>query len=158
MSKALIAFTTRTGSTKKIAETIAEGCRMEGLEAEVVNVSAIKDEKALNGYDAYVFGSPTYHGEMIQALKTFLFLAEKAGLEGKVGGSFGAFGWSGEAPERIYQTMKNIFNMNMVSDALRLKNVLLGGGIQMAQEYGRSIARKLKRRLTRPFREPKLNI
>ena len=144
MSKALIAFTTRSGSTKKIAETIAEGCRMEGLEAEVVNVSAIKDEKALNGYDAYVFGSPTYHGEMIQALKTFLFLAEKAGLEGKVGGSFGAFGWSGEAPERIYQTMKNIFNMNMVSDALRLKNVLLGGGIQMAQEYGRSIARKLK--------------
>ena len=144
MSKALIAFTTRGGSTKKIAETIAEGCRMEGLEAEVVNVSAIKDEKALNGFDAYVFGSPTYHGEMVQALKTFLFLAEKAGLEGKVGGSFGAFGWSGEAPERIYQTMKNIFNMNMVSDALRLKNVVLGGGIQMAQEYGRSIARKLK--------------
>jgi flavorubredoxin len=144
MSKALIAFTTRSGSTKKIAETIAEGIRMDGLEAEVVNVSMIKDEKALNGYDAYVFGSPTYHGEMIQPLKTFLFLAEKAGLEGKVGGSFGAFGWSGEAPERIYQTMKNIFNMNMVSDALRLKNVVLGGGIQMAQEYGRSIARKLK--------------
>jgi len=144
MSKALIAFTTRSGSTKKIAETIAEGMRMDGLEAEVVNVSTIKDEKALNGYDAYVFGSPTYHGEMIQPMKTFLFLAEKAGLEGKVGGSFGAFGWSGEAPERIYQTMKNIFNMNMVSDALRLKNVVLGGGIQMAQEYGRSIARKLK--------------
>ena len=117
---------------------------MEGLEAEVVNISTIKDEKALSGYDAYVIGSPTYHGEMIQAMKTFLFLAEKAGLEGKVGGSFGAFGWSGEAPERIYQTMKNIFNMNMVSDALRLKNVLLGGGIQMAQEYGRSVARKLK--------------
>ena len=144
MSKALIAFTTRSGSTKKIAETIAEGIRMDGLEAEVVNVSTIKDEKALNGYEAYVFGSPTYHGEMIQPMKTFLFLAEKAGLEGKVGGSFGAFGWSGEAPERIYQTMKNIFNMNMVSDALRLKNVVLGGGIQMAQEYGRSIARKLK--------------
>jgi flavorubredoxin len=144
MPKAMIAFTTRSGSTKKMAETIAEGIRMEGLEAEVVNVSLIKDEKALDGYEAYVFGSPTYHGEMVQALKTFLFLAEKAGLEGKVGGSFGAFGWSGEAPERIYQTMKNIFNMNMVSDALRLKNVILGGGVQMAQEYGRSIARKLK--------------
>ena len=144
MSKALIAFTTRGGSTKKIAETIAEGIRMEGLEVEVVNVSMIKDEKALNGYEAYVFGAPTYHGEMILPMKTFLFLAEKAGLDGKVGGSFGAFGWSGEAPERIYQTMKHIFNMNMVSDALRLKNVVLGGGIQMAQEYGRSIARKLQ--------------
>ena len=26
---------------------------------------------------------------------------EKAELEGKVGGAFGAFGWSGETPERI---------------------------------------------------------
>ena len=43
MPKALVAFTTRSGSTKKMAETIAEGIRMEGLEAEVVNVSMIKD-------------------------------------------------------------------------------------------------------------------
>jgi flavorubredoxin len=144
MPDVLIAYATRSGATKKIADAVAEGVRLEGLEAEVVDVSTIKDEKLLGGYRAYVFGAPTYHGEMIQAMKTFLFLAEKAGLEGKVGGSFGAFGWSGEAPERIYQTMKNIFSMNMVSDALRLKNVLLGGGIQMAQEYGRSVARKLK--------------
>jgi flavorubredoxin len=144
MPDVLIAYTTRGGATKKIAEAIAEGIRMEGLEAEVVSLSTIKDEKPLAGYRAYVFGAPTYHGEMILPMKTFLFLAEKAGLEGKVGGAFGAFGWSGEAPERIYQTMKQIFNMNMVSDALRLKNVALGGGIQMAHEYGRSIARKLK--------------
>ena len=77
-------------------------------------------------------------------MKTFLFLAEKAGLAGKAGGSFGAFGWSGEAPDRIFQTMKNIFNMNLVSDALRLKSISLGGGVQMAQEYGRQVAKKLK--------------
>jgi flavorubredoxin len=125
-----------------MAETIAEGIRFEGLEVEVVNISQIKDEKGLAGYDAYVFGSPTYHGEMIQPMKTFLFLAEKAGLSGKAGGAFGAFGWSGEAPERIYQTMKNIFNMNMVSDTLRLKSVTLGGGLQMAQDYGRQVGKK----------------
>jgi flavorubredoxin len=143
MPDVLIAYATRSGDTKKIAEAVAEGIRMEGQEAEVVNVSMIKDEKPLAGYRAYVFGAPTYHGEMIQPMKTFLFMAEKAGLAEKVGGSFGAFGWSGEAPERIYQTMKNVFGMNMVSDALRLKNVALGGGVQMAQEYGRSVARKL---------------
>ena len=144
MPDVLIGYATRSGDTTKIAEAIAEGIRMEGLEAEVVNVSTIKDEKLLAGYRAFVFGAPTYHGEMIQPMKTFLFLAEKAGLEGRVGGAFGAFGWSGEAPERIYQTMKNIFKMNLVSDALRLKSVALGGGLQMAQEYGRSIVRKLK--------------
>jgi flavorubredoxin len=80
---------------------------------------------------------------MIQGMKTMLFLAEKAGLEGKAGGAFGAFGWSGEAPDRIYDTMKNIFKMNMVGGPLRLKASSLGGGVQMAQDYGREIAEKL---------------
>jgi flavorubredoxin len=144
MKKALVAYTTRGGSTRKMAETIAEGIRFEGLEAEVVNISEIKDEEALAGYDAYLFGSPTYHGEMIQPMKTFLFLAEKADLAGKTGGAFGAFGWSGEAPERIFQTMKNIFRMDMVGDSLRLKSVALGGGLQMAQEYGRQVGKQAK--------------
>jgi flavorubredoxin len=60
-------------------------------------------------------------------------MAEKAGLEGKIGGSFGAFGWSGEAPDRIYDTMKNIFKMEMVGGPLRLKSSDLGGGITMAR-------------------------
>lgn len=81
--------------------------------------------------------------DMMQGMKTFLFLAEKAGLAGKTGGAFGAFGWSGEAPDRIFNTMKNIFNMDMVSGSLRLKSSSLGGGIKMAQDYGREIAKKL---------------
>lgn len=79
----------------------------------------------------------------MQGMKTMLFLAEKAGLESKIGGSFGAFGWSGEAPDRIFGTMENIFRMDMVSGPMRLKNSSLGGGVQMAQDYGKQIASKL---------------
>jgi flavorubredoxin len=143
MSKVLIAYTTRTQETRKMAELIAEGLRFEGLEAEVADVSKIKNENDLQGYDGYVFGSPTYHGDMMQPFKTFLFMAEKANLAGKVGGAFGAFGWSGEAPDRIFGTMKNIFKMNMVSDPLRLKSTALGGAAQMAQDYGRKIGKKV---------------
>jgi flavorubredoxin len=103
----------------------------------------VKKGTDLQGYDAYVFGSPTYHGEMLQSMKTLLFLAEKAGLEGKVGGSFGAFGWSCEAPDRIYDTMRNIFKMSMANSPLHLKSASLGGGVQMAQNYGKEIAKKI---------------
>ena len=48
-----------------------------------------------------------------------------------------------QALERIYNTMKHVLNMDMVSDPLRLKNAELGGGMQMAQEYGRQVAKKL---------------
>ena len=143
MGKALIVYSTRTGETKDIAELVAEGIRIQGGEAKVMNVTDIKKETDLEGYDAYVFGSATYHGEMMQAMKTMLFLAEKADLEGKLGGAFGAFGWSGEAPDRIFSTMQKIFKMNMVSGPLRLKSASLGGGIQMAQEYGKQIGKKI---------------
>jgi flavorubredoxin len=80
---------------------------------------------------------------MMQGMKTMLFLAEKANMEGKVGGSFGAFGWSGEAPGRIFDTMANIFKMDMVGGPLRLKSASLGGGTQMCQDYGKEIGNKL---------------
>ena len=143
MGKILVVYCTRAGATKKIADLIAEGIRIEGAEADVVNVTGVKKGADLDGYNGYVFGSPTYHGQMMQVMKTMLFLAEKANLEGKVGGSFGAFGWSGEAPGRIFDTMKHILKMDMVSGPLRLKSALLGGGTEMAQGYGREIGKKL---------------
>jgi len=141
MSKALIVFATRSGQTERIAELIAEGLRMTGMEVELKSASAIKDPTDLNGYDAYLFGSATYHGEMMPSMKQLLFIAEKADLEGKCGGSFGSYGWSGEAPPRIYDTMKNIYKMNMGGDCLRLKTADLEGGIQMAQGYGKQIGK-----------------
>ena len=144
MSKALIVFESRTGETERIGELIAEAIRFSGDEAAVVKAKDIKKKSDLEGYDAVILGSATYHGDMMQQMKTLLFLAEKADIKGKVGGSFGAFGWSGEAPDRIFDTMKNIFEMNMVRGPLRLKNSELGGGLQMAHDYGREISAKIK--------------
>jgi flavorubredoxin len=144
MAKVLIVYATRTGETQNIADLIAEGIRFAGHQAEAASVKEIKTEADLNGYDGYVFGSATYHGEMLQGMKTFLFLAEKANLEGKVGGAFGSYGWSGEANDRIFETMKHILKMDLVGDTLRLKSSSLDGGMQMAQDYGRAVAKKLE--------------
>lgn len=143
MAKALVVYTSRSGDTEKIAQLVSEGLRMGLVETKMVNAADIKSEKDLMGYDAVLLGSPTYHGDMLPQMKQVLFLAEKAGLEGKPGGAFGAFGWSGEALERIYETMLHIFKMDMSLQALRLKSPDLGGGIQMAQGYGKELAAKL---------------
>jgi flavodoxin len=144
MAKALIVYTTRTGETQQIGELIAEGIRISGHEATVLSNKDVKKESDLQGYDALVLGSSTYHGEMMQGMKTLLFLAENSGLEGKIGGAFGAFGWSGEAPGRIYGTMEHVLKMDMVKEPLMLKSSSLGGGTQMAQDYGHEIAKKLE--------------
>lgn len=143
MAKVLIVYSTRTGETEQIGNLIAEGLRFSFIDTTVRNANDMKKPEDLQGYEAVVLGSATYHGDMLPGMKTLLFLAEKASLEGKVGGAFGAFGWSGEAPERIFDTMKHIFKMDMVSGPLMLKSSSLGGGIQMAQDYGKQIAKKL---------------
>lgn len=144
MAKVLVVYNGRKGATQKIGELIAEGLRMSGMETEVLDAVRVTKPEDLNGYDALVLGSATYHGDMMQKMKQVLFLAEQSDLEGTVGGAFGAFGWSGEAPDRIYGTMENIFNMDMVGEPLRLKSAALQGGIQMAQDYGKKIAKKIE--------------
>ncbi len=90
MKKVLIAYASRTGNTMKMASYIAEGVRFSGNEVDVKKINEIKNEKALEGYDAYVFGSPTYHRDMTGGMKTFLFLGQKLNLVGKVAGAFGS--------------------------------------------------------------------
>ena len=142
MAKGLIVYASRTGQTQKIADLIAEGMRLTGMEAVVKSATEIKKASDLAGFEAYAFGSATYHGEMMESMKQLLFLAEKAGLTGKCGGAFGAFGWSGEGSERVYNTMKHVLGLNMAGDCLRLKSATLEGGIPMSQSYGKAMATK----------------
>jgi flavorubredoxin len=145
MAKALVVYTTRTGNTKTIAESIAEGLRETGAEVKIMDANDVTSEAVLDGYDAYLFGSATYHADMMQAMKNVLFIAERANLAGKIGGAFGSYGWSGEAPKRIYDTMKNLYRMNMVDNALRIQ---IPGSAerlkQASQNYGKDVGSKTK--------------
>ncbi len=146
MKKIMIAYDSRTGKTEKMAESIAEGIRMAGHEAEIKKITQIKSEAELQGYDAYVFGSPTYHRDMIGTMKTFLFLAQKANLEGKLGGAFGSYTHSGDAPAIIFDTMEHVFKMKMTNlGSFNLKERLVDGaeGLRACQDYGKSICEQL---------------
>ncbi|ROR03280.1 flavodoxin-like protein [Desulfosoma caldarium] len=145
MSKALVLYTTRTNQTKGIGELIAEGLREAGVDVTIMAVQAFEQaHESPEAFDALVLGSATYHGEMMQPMKTFLFKLEQYDLKGKVGGAFGSFGWSGEAPGRIFETMKNIYQMDMVSGPLKLKSGAMSGAVSMAKRYAQEIARKLQ--------------
>jgi len=146
MKKVLIAYDSRTGNTEKMAEYIAEGVRIAGHEAELKKIATIKKDAELQGYDAYVFGCPTYHRDMTNGMKTFLFLAQKAGLEGKVAGAFGSYTHSGDAPKLIFDTMEYVFKMDIIDlGSFNLKEHIIktGDGIRSCQDYGKAIAQKL---------------
>jgi flavodoxin len=144
--KLLVAYDSRSGHTEKMAEYMAEAGRIGGLEVDVKKISEIKNEAALAGYDGYIFGSPTYHRDMTQGMKTFLFLAQKANLAGKVGGAFGSYTHSGDAPKLIFDTMEFVFKMNMTdlgSFNLLEHLVHTGEGLKDCHDYGKGVVTKL---------------
>ena len=146
MKKILIAYDSRTGNTEQMAEYIAEGVRIAGHGVELKKIATIKKDAELQGYDAYVFGCPTYHRDMTNGMKTFLFLAQKAGLEGKVAGAFGSYTHSGDAPKLIFDTMEYVFKMDMVDvGSFNLKEHIIetGEGVRACQDYGKAIGQKL---------------
>lgn len=144
--RVLVAYFSRTGLTEKMAEYIGEGIRFSGNQAELKKITEIKNEDDLEGYDGFIFGCPTYHKDMTNNFKTFLFLAQKGPLEGKTGGAFGSSTHSGEAPKLIFDTMEFVFKMKMTNlGPFELRESMVGAdeGMRACQEYGKAIGKEL---------------
>ena len=140
MAKVLILWSSRKGETVKIGDLVAEGLRNAGCETDMHDVAYVESEAEVAGYDALILASSTYNGQMNEGMKKFLFMLEKIDLSGVVGGTFGAYGWSGEAPRRIFNTMKHIYKMKMVSGPLLLKSASQGEAESTAHAYAKEIA------------------
>ncbi|MCP4414860.1 MAG: hypothetical protein GY808_20060 [Gammaproteobacteria bacterium] len=83
---------------------------------------------------------------MTQNFKTFLFLAQKANLEGSIGGAFGSYTHSGDAPKYIFETMEHVFKMKMTqlgSFNLLEHLVETAEGMKACQDYGKAIGIQL---------------
>ena len=67
--KVLVAYASKYGSTKGIAERVGEGLRGRGLD---VDLSECKDLGEASGYDAYVVGSAVYIGKWRKDARRFV--------------------------------------------------------------------------------------
>jgi flavodoxin len=146
MKKILIAYDSKTGRTQKMAETIAKGVREAGAETVVRPIGEIQSEKELEWFDGYIFGCPTYFKTITEEMKQFLFMAQKADLAEKFGGSFGSYTHIGNGPKIIHDTMEFVFKMKMASlGALNVKEQILdsGKGEEPCRAFGKAFAEKV---------------
>lgn len=168
MNKVLVAYFSLSGMTESMAQYIGEGIRISGQEAKVKRIADIKKPDELTGYDGYIFGSPTHFRDVPEPMKNFLWMANKAGLKGKLGGAFGSYKHDGGASALIFDTLQHIFEMepfelgplNMKEDMLETprrdekvgsKYIAgeafsgVGEGRRACQDYGKVFGEKLTR-------------
>jgi flavodoxin len=146
VKKVLIAYFSLSGNTEKMAEYIAEGIRFTGNQAETCKINTFHTAEDLNGYDGYIFGCPTYHLDMAEPFKAFLFLCKKADLTNKTAGAFGSYTHSGDAPRQILDTMQYVFKMQPFElGAFKMleQDLITREGLKACQDYGRVFGEKI---------------
>ena len=145
MPKILVAYYSKTGNTKQVAEAIAEGVKsVKGVNVEIKKVEDVNAKEAVEA-DGFAFGSPSYFSIMSGPLLTLLtelyFVREK--LAGKPMAVF-TTGVGGQA--------KTIENIESILKALNPKVILPGLAVgktisetdkQQAKQLGEKLAKSL---------------
>ena len=141
-----IAYVSAYGYTEKLAHEIAEGIREE-TDAEIRFHDMVYDDKEkvlaeMAGADGILAGSPTINGDALPPVQELLLSLNGILHGGKVAGSFGSFGWSGEAADMLMARLK-LLRMETVEPPLRITFKPDSPKIALARKYGRKFAKKL---------------
>jgi flavorubredoxin len=98
--KVIIAYSTMTGNTTKLAQKMSEGLETAGVEAEIINLknADLEEVKAkILESDGLLVGSSTKYGDMVGTVEELLKSLKGSDVKGKLAAAFGSYGWSGEA-------------------------------------------------------------
>ncbi len=85
--KAAVIFSTRFGTTEKVAKAFESGLNEAGVQTSFLNASEVLPD-SLSQYDLVCVGGPTEGFSASKPMKEFLESAKKARLEGKLGFAF----------------------------------------------------------------------
>jgi flavorubredoxin len=145
MQKILILYYSRTGNTEKMANAVAEGAKDDDVEIEI---NFHVDVETLSSFDAIIVGAPTYHHDVPIDFKNLFEDAAFKGinLKGKVGGTFGSYGWSGEAPKLILEILKNKFEMEIVHPPLLVRYMPDQVALNACRDLGQKISETLMKK------------
>ena len=141
----LIAYVSAYGYTKEAAELIAEGINEhEDINVEISDIENIdmgELESKLVWADALIVGSPTINQTTFLPVYKLFALISPLRDRGKLAGSFGSYGWSGEAPKIIIENLR-LLKLKIFEDSACFKFSPGGPKEELLKDFGREFAVK----------------
>jgi flavorubredoxin len=98
--KVVILYMSPHGNTGKMAEAVAAGAALEGVEVVRKHIGELSEDEVrdlMEEADALVFGVPTINRDVPKPMWAVLSLLSSVKLRTSIAGVFGSYGWSGEA-------------------------------------------------------------
>jgi flavodoxin len=155
MTKVIVVYESKFGNTKLVAETIEEGMREEGIEADISELKEVDPDKVTD-YDAILIGSPNHFGGPTKGVKKFIDNLGKFSLEGKMFAVFDTYlrKRSDYFFEKAVKKMEKRINEKVPSlkritpglsiKVQEMKGPLIEGELPKCKEFGKKIATELK--------------
>jgi NAD(P)H dehydrogenase (quinone) len=156
MPKVLVSYFSKSGNTRKMAESIKEG--LDTVGDVVVDLKKVRETKNddLRASDGIIIGSPTYFGVMATEVKELMDKSIQCygKLVGKVGGAFTSSGIIGGGNETtIMSILQGLLIHGMIVQGVQNGNhygpVSVGAPDSIAQaecvQYGKLIGELVKK-------------
>jgi flavorubredoxin len=141
----LITYVSAYGYTREAAGLIASGILdVDGIDVDITdieNISTEELESKIITADSILIGSPTINqNSLLQVYKLFS-LINPLRDKGKFGGTFGSYGWSGEAPDIILGNLR-MLKFKVFEEKGAFKFSPCGSKEQFLKDFGRRFARQ----------------
>ena len=142
----LITYVSAYGYTGKMAELIARGAgTVKNVIVEVIDIENAglgELDSKLTIADGIIVGSPTINQNTLLPVYKLAAMINPLRDKGKLAGSFGSFGWSGEAPSQIGEMLKNL-KLRFFEEPMALKFMPESDKEKALIQYGERFAREL---------------
>ncbi len=107
----LVFYASAYGNTASLAEKIADGLRTSGVKVQVMDIAGTELGIMINhieAADGLVVGSTTINADAVEPVWNLLSNLATLKLKGKLGASFGSYGWSGEGSKLITERLRGL--------------------------------------------------
>ncbi len=138
-------YDTMWHSTEKMTLAIAEGVAQEGIECQVVRLSASpRSEAAYQVLEsrAFLVGSPTLNNGMFPTVGAFLTYIKGLRPKDRIAGAYGSCGWAGGAVKQVDAGLREL-GLDMV-DPIEVKYMPSEAELDACVELGREVARRVR--------------
>ncbi len=139
----IIFYISSYGNTTLMAEAVRDGaCEIVGVRVSLYDLEGAETEPLVDlveETDCVLVGSPTINGDAVKPVWDLLSSFAKINIKGKLAGTFGSYGWSGEAVRLIEDRLRGL-KMRVPLTGIRVKLIPTVEELGQCRDFGRQIA------------------
>lgn len=141
----VLIYNSMYGATKKMAEYIGLGLEEANVPYKIFNVNNTDLNDLLTEIfkvKGIICGSSTINNGPLVSLYPVLHEMKGLKFTGKVGATFGSYGWSGEAPQ-VLQSLLEEIKVDIIQESINFKYTPTEEELNKCVEFGKSFGEKM---------------